>query len=301
MNKDRELWGIDLGGTKVEGVVINPQQSTEPLCRIRVDTQASNGYEHILCQVTHLFELMQGELGRSPDVIGVGHPGVVDPATALLKNSNTVCMNGKPLNKDLSKALGVEVKTANDANCFALAEALLGAGKGKETVFGVIMGTGVGGGVVVQGKALYGKQGIGGEWGHTYISDEGNRCYCGKTGCIETFISGPALQSYYKDLTGKDRNLADIVHRAEVNKEKEAIATLDRLIKFFGKAISQIINILDPHIIVLGGGVSNVSALYTRGIEEAKKHVFNSAPQIEIVRHKLGDSAGVFGAAMLAA
>ncbi len=294
-----KIWGIDLGGTKAEGVVLESIDNPNPICRTRVDTQASNGYETILKQLQHLVSLMSEQVGERPKAIGIGHPGSIDPKTELLRNSNTQCMNGKPLKKDLEKVLDLRIETANDANCFALAEAKLGAGKGCKVVFGVIMGTGVGGGIVINGEVHNGLQGLGGEWGHTIITDETPQCYCGKKGCIEMVISGPALQEYYKTLSGDALRLAEIVYQAELGKDKAAVATVERLMDYFGKAMSQIVNFLDPDKIVIGGGVSNINQLYTDGLEAAKKHIFHENPRVEVVRHKLGDSAGVFGAAML--
>ena len=176
-------WGIDLGGTKIEGVVLEAGQ-TEPLCRIRIATEAEKGYQHIVGQMQRLVEQMKAQTGLAPAAVGSGTPGVLDPQTQTLKNSNTLCLNGQPLKADLEKSLGLPVELANDANCFALAEARLGAGKGAETVFGIIMGTGVGGGVVVRERVLYGCQGIAGEWGHNVLDSEGPECYCGKRGCV---------------------------------------------------------------------------------------------------------------------
>lgn len=292
-------WGIDLGGTKIEGAVVPSASDTEVLCRLRVDTEADQGYEHIVDQVGVLVERMEEVAGPRPSRIGIGHPGVVDPTTQLLKNSNTQCMNGKPIKADLERKLGVKVEMMNDANCFALAEALLGAGKGGSVVFGVIMGTGVGGGIVIDGKALYGAQGIAGEWGHNVLDPEGPQCYCGKRGCVETLLSGPSLQRYYSEKWGEHVSMPEIMRRYERGGDPHAIETVDRLVTNFGKAIAYIINILDPHYVVLGGGLSNIPLLYTRGIEEAAKSVFNNRFETKIVKHKLGDSAGVFGAAML--
>ena len=294
-------WGIDLGGTKMEGVVLASAEAPEPLCRIRIPTEADGGYQHILSRVRHLVDRMQAETKAAPTCIGFGTPGVLDPKSQTLKNSSTLCYRGEPLKADLERLLGVPAVLANDANCFALAEARLGAGRGAETVFGVIMGTGVGGGVVVDGRALFGGQGIAGEWGHNCLDAEGPECYCGRRGCVETFLSGPALERYYHERCGQERPLRDIALRQSRGSDPYAEATVKRLVAYFGRAIATVINILDPHVIVLGGGVSNVDLLYTAGVEEASRHVFNDAMQTRIVRHALGDSGGVFGAAMLTA
>ena len=290
-------WGIDLGGTKIEGVIM-PVDSSEPIYRARIDTEADRGYEHIVDRIATLVAQIEEASGiKRPDVIGVGTPGAEEPSTGLMKNCNTTCLNGKPLPADIATALGTKVIVANDANCFALAEATLGAAKGAETVFGVIMGTGVGGGIVVRGKVLNGAQGIAGEWGHNVLIPNGEMCYCGKRGCVEMVISGPRLQKFYKALSGEHRTLKEIVQR--VDTDSHAQATIDRLIDYFGKAISVVINILDPEVIVLGGGVGNVATLYTDGARSAEEYVFNTQMRTKIVPPQLGDSAGVFGAAML--
>lgn len=293
-------WGIDLGGTKIEGVVLEAGE-TEPRCRIRIATEAEKGYQHIVGQMHRLLEQMKVQTGLQPAAVGIGTPGVLDPQTQTLKNSNTLCLNGQPLKADLEKALGIPAELANDANCFALAEARLGAGKGAETVFGIILGTGVGGGVVVRERVLYGCQGIAGEWGHNVLDGEGPPCYCGKRGCVEKFLAGPALQEYYTSLSGKNWTLAEIVRSCEGGSDVHARATVQRLVAYFGKAIAYLINILDPHVIVLGGGVSNVDLLYSEGVRAAMPYVFNNRLETKVVKNQLGDSAGVFGAAMLVA
>lgn len=292
------FWGIDLGGTKLEGTILSSLHETQPIARRRIPTEAAQGYEHILQRIKLLVTGLREETGLAPSVVGVGHPGMLDPVTNCLKNSNTQCLNGRPLKLDLERELGVEVRCANDANCFALAEALLGAGRGAETVFGVIMGTGVGGGVVVRGSVLGGAQGLGGEWGHNVLIPWGPPCYCGKNGCVETILSGPALESYYATQSGNHLTL-EAIRGAASQGDAHAQATLERLYFWFGRAIGVVVNILDPHVVVLGGGVSNVPELYTRGLEQLGKTIFNDQMHTRIVRNELGDSAGVFGAAML--
>jgi len=301
----KTLWGIDLGGTKIEGVVLNPDVPSKSLCRLRIDTQAQGGYAHILERIALLAQQMSAQMdGERPKIIGMGTPGTIDPTSGKLKNSNTVCLNGEPLKADIEQRLGISVRMANDANCFALAEARLGAAKpesptDEHVVFGVIMGTGVGGGLVVNGRVIAGCQGIAGEWGHNVIDPEGEKCYCGKIGCVETVISGPALEKFYKNLSGESRSLKEISERAASGNDSFAEKTLTRLTSYFGKAIAAVINILDPHVIVLGGGVGNIELLYTQGMLQAREHVFNNRFETKIVRPMLGDSAGVFGAAML--
>lgn len=297
------IWGIDLGGTKIEGIVVDADNQYATIARLRVPTEQDQGYEHIISQITKLISLISEETGLSPTKIGIGTPGAIDPQSRSLKNSNTKPLLGMPLRDDLERSLGVPLVMANDANCFALAEAKLGIVAEKipdaKVVFGVIMGTGVGGGVVVNGKVLNGLQGIGGEWGHNFLDESGGLCYCGRIGCVETVLSGPFLQKYYESISGESRHLKEIVERAHAGVDSHATATLDRLIEFFGKGLGVIINILDPDAIVIGGGVGNIPDLYTRGAEEVEKYVFNQKMFTPILQPKLGDSAGVFGAAML--
>lgn len=292
-------WGIDLGGTKIEGVVL-PDGSSEPICRLRVPTEQAKGYAHIVDQIALLVSKMEAEVGdQRPPIIGMGTPGIVDPETRSMKNANTVCLIGQPLLEDVEAALGARVVAANDANCFALAEATLGAGRGYPTVFGVIMGTGVGGGLVVNGQVLSGLQGIAGEWGHNVVDPNGPDCYCGRRGCVETMISGPALERLYASKSGTRRELREIVSRGRDETDPAAKETLDHLFHWFGRSLAQVINIFDPHAVVLGGGVGNVAELTTRGRDELAKHVFNNRLTTPLLRPQLGDSAGVFGAAML--
>ena len=207
MSEIGPLWGIDLGGTKIEGVILSERENPEPLKRLRIPTEAKKGYDHIIQQVARLVEVLTAETGIKPQSLGIGTPGVLDPTTRTMKNCNTTCLNGQPLKRDLELALGISVRMANDANCFAIAETLLGAVKEKapdaKTVFGVIMGTGVGGGLVVNGEMVKGRHGIAGEWGHVYLDRSGGTCYCGKKGCVETLISGPALEKYYHKISGE--------------------------------------------------------------------------------------------------
>lgn len=305
----KTYWGIDLGGTKIEGVVLSAPSPDAVLVRKRVDTEAHLGYEHILGQIGKLVDILKAETNCEPEKIGFATPGTFDPVTKTMKGCNTTVLNGMPLPQELSKRLGVQVEIANDANCFALAEATLGVVPDEapdfRCVFGVIMGTGVGGGVVfrgLDGKAivLNGLHGIGGEWGHNILEENGYPCYCGKSGCVEQVFAGPALQRYYKDISGNELKMKDIVERHLAGTDPYATQTIERLLDYFGRAISTLINVLDPDAIVLGGGVGNVDLLYTEGVERIKKYIFNNGiVHTKILRPKLGDSAGVFGAAML--
>ena len=285
-------WGIDLGGTKIEGVVLDGE---DVRARLRIPTEAAQGYDHIIGQIGRLIEMLESEAGPRPARIGIGTPGAADPQSGLMKNCNTTALNGRPLPADLNERLRAEFVVANDANCFALAEAALGAARGASVVFGVIMGTGIGGGVVVDGKVLNGAHGIAGEWGHNVLEPDGEPCYCGRRGCVETVLSGPFLERYYQRLSGVDKRLPEIARE----EDEAARATINRLCAQFGVGLASIVNVLDPHVIVLGGGVGNIDALYSRGRDELAKHVFNPILQTEIKRPTLGDSAGVFGAAML--
>ncbi|MEI6409279.1 MAG: ROK family protein [Bacteroidota bacterium] len=296
------LWGIDLGGTKIECAILESRSNPRVIARQRVPTEAHLGYEHIIGQVQKVIGMLEVETGLKPDSIGIGHPGTLDRNTGAVKNANTTALNGKPFDQDLEKVLGFPVKLANDANCFAVAEAHMGGVpdilSNAEVVFGVILGTGVGGGIVVNGKVLNGRQGIAGEWGHNHLDDSGGPCYCGKIGCVETVISGPGLERYYASLTGEKRHLREIVEKAGSG-DVNATKTLDRLVQYFGNAIAVVINILDPDVIVLGGGVGNIDRLYTDGVDEVRKHLFNTRVDTIFLKPKLGDSAGVFGAALL--
>jgi fructokinase len=299
----QNLWGIDLGGTKIEGVILQSKDKPDVLFRNRVPTEADKGYEHILQQAKRLIDSMIEHIGYKPARIGFGTPGILDPKTGVMKNCNTVAMNGKAMKKDLEELLGVSIEIANDADCFALAETRHGVVKehfpNARVVFGVIMGTGVGGGLVVDGRAIVGLQGIAGEWGHNFLDASGGNCYCGKSGCVEQVISGPALEEYYFRETGNRKPLKDIVALAESKVDPTAQKTMIRLIEFFGRAISVLINIIDPDVIVIGGGVGNIDMLYDRGIDSVKKYVFNTRLDTPIVQPMLGDSAGVIGAAYL--
>ncbi len=297
------LWGIDLGGTKIEVVVMEQLDPEAVLLRHRIATEADQGYEHILNQIAKLVREASDMVGFSPTVIGIGTPGAMDPFTGAMKNSNTTVLNGKAFHPDLEAKLGIPVKMANDANCFALAEAKMGAVKEQvpdaKVVFGIIMGTGVGGGVVFKGEVWGGQHGIGGEWGHNYLDESGGPCYCGKTGCVETVISGTGLQKFYLQKSGEFRKLKEILARHQQEIDPVATETVDRLIHFFGLGVSSIINLLDPHVIVVGGGVGNIDLLYTDGIVSVEKFLFNPKLRTPIIKPSLGDSAGVFGAAAL--
>ena len=292
-------WGIDLGGTKCECVVL---EGDEVLLRHRIPTERAGGYDHMIGQIAKLVAECADKIGQRPTLIGMGTPGARDPQTGLMKNCNTTELNGKPFKEDLERRLGVPVLIANDANCFALAETHLGAVRqlhpDAKVVFGIIMGTGVGSGIVINGRILNGHHGIAGEWGHNVLSPDGPECYCGKRGCVETFISGPALEAWYEAKAKRHLSLAKIV--AATAHDHVAKLTIDRLHLLFGQALANVVNILDPDVIVIGGGVGNVQSLYSVGRETILPFLFNPRFATSIIAPALGDSAGVFGAALLA-
>ena len=294
--------GIDLGGTKIEGLVIDDTGAEK--ARLRIPTPATS-YEEDVKAIADLVAELEHHVGTRCTV-GIAHPGAVSPATGLIKNANSTRLNGRPLKADLERALDREIRLANDANCFAISEASDGAAAGCGIVFGVILGTGVGGGIVIDRQIVTGAQAIAGEWGHTPLplprDDErpGPQCYCGRTGCIETWLSGPRLQDQFAGRTGRQMRATDI---AEAAAQGDAAATAhmkvycDRL----ARALSVIVNILDPHVIVLGGGLSKMAALYQRVPELWKRYVFSEAEFIatKLLPPRYGDSSGVRGAAWL--
>jgi fructokinase len=288
--------GIDLGGTKIEGIVLD--EGGEELFRKRIETEQQKGYGHILDRIKSLHADLTANISGAAHTIGIGTPGAISQRTGLLKNSNTVCLNGQPLKADLERLLGRKLEIQNDANCFAMAEALYGAGKDKNLVFGVIMGTGCGGGIVYKGEVITGPQAIAGEWGHMSIDPAGPQCYCGQRGCVETYISGGGAEARYADQYGEKKRFVEI-EEAYYHGEPQAIDFMKGFFRNFGHSMANLIDILDPDIVVLGGGVSNFKALYSEGIAEVAKHVFSDSLETPIVKNQLGDSAGVMGAALI--
>jgi fructokinase len=288
--------GIDLGGTKIEGIVLDSEM--KEIFRYRVPTSQEQGYEAILQRIGDLYRQLQTKSGVAEHTLGIGTPGAISHHTGRLKNSNTVCLNGRPFQADLEKILGRRFATQNDANCFAMAEALLGAGGGHRVVFGVIMGTGCGGGLVVDGHVLTGRQGICGEWGHMSIDPQGPVCYCGQRGCVETFISGGGLEKRFLEESNEKLDLKEIVERYRCQDDQAQIF-MKRFFRHFGRALANVINILDPDIVVLGGGLSNIDELYTEGVRETAEVIFSDSFETPIVKNQLGDSAGVIGAALI--
>jgi len=290
------LLGVDLGGTKIEGIVLGDDGAE--VARRRVPTERERGYDHIVGRIAALVGEL-GTLAPGCDRVGIGTPGSLSARDGTLKNSNTVCLNGRPLRDDLERALGLEVVMENDANCFALAEVRAGAARGARLAFGVILGTGVGAGIVIDGRVWTGPQHVAGEWGHHRISDDGPPCYCGQRGCVETFLSGPALERAWIAAGGAPQEATAIAARAR-DGDARAAGVLDAWIDRFGRALANVVNVLDPDVVVLGGGLSRVDALYDRGIDAVRGYVFNDELRTRIVPNALGDSAGVIGAAWLA-
>lgn len=283
--------GIDLGGTKIEAVLLDEHLDT--IQRKRIPTPQSD-YHQILNAINSLVvELLENIEDYS---VGICTPGAISKKTGLIKNSNTQCLIGKPLKDDLENRLDKKISMENDANCFAIAESTMGAAKEFNVVFGVIMGTGVGGGIVINGKIHQGRTNIAGEWGHHTLHQNGNNCYCGKHGCVETYISGPALEKRWKELTGKLQNMPEIIQNIENLTAKQ---WKDEFLENFGFGLANVIDILDPDAIVLGGGLSNIDFLYTEGRDSVYSKVFSDLVDTPILKNKLGDSAGVFGAALL--
>ncbi|MBK8349646.1 MAG: ROK family protein [Saprospiraceae bacterium] len=296
------LWGIDLGGTKIEGIILDAKDH-HVISRLRIPTEGDLGYDHVVNQIERMVKMLSNVSKIQPTRIGMGTPGTLDPILGVMKNCNSTSLNGRNLKYDLEVLTGLEFNLSNDANCFAVAETNMGVIRDEmpeaQVVFGVILGTGVGGGLVVGGKVISGRQGIGGEWGHNFLDISGSPCYCGKKGCVETVISGPALQKYYYELSGHHLTMVNIAERYRSGNDSFAESTMQRLFQFFGKAISVVINIVDPDAIVIGGGVGNIDEIYTYGVAEVKKHIFNHRVDTRFYKPKLGDSAGVFGAAFL--
>ena len=287
--------GIDLGGTKIEGILIDEQ--FQVIKRERVPTKREEGYEAILSRIVKLARSIIEDVHDLESPIGICTPGTIESETGLLKNSNTVCLIGKPIQKDMETELGIPVVMENDANCFALAEATIGAAKKYNVVFGVILGTGCGGGITMLRNIHRGANRIAGEWGHHCLVPGGRECYCGNRGCTEAYISGTALEKEWFELSGERSRVTDIIDTGNYKNHPE---WKENFLKNFGRGLANVIDILDPHAIVLGGGLSRIDFLYSEGKESVYKETFSKIVRTPILKNKLGDSAGVFGAAMLA-
>nr|WP_197526051.1 ROK family protein [Gemmatimonas aurantiaca] len=291
--------GIDLGGTKIEGIALATDGAE--LARRRVPTPRS--YVETVAAITALVHQLEAHVGAR-GTVGLGIPGVIVPETGLVKNANSTWLIGEPLARDLERALARAVRTENDANCFALSEATDGAARGADMVFGVIMGTGVGGGIVHAGRVHAGRNLIGGEWGHNGLpwatADEvpGPACYCGRQGCIESWVSGPGVAADHARTTGQRHDAASIMEAA-AHGNAEAIATRTRWIGRMARSLATVINLLDPDVIVLGGGLSNTEGVVVDLVRELPRWVFSDRLVTPVVRHHHGDSSGVRGAAWL--
>lgn len=297
--------GIDLGGTKIEGIILPAQGNI--VKRLRLPTPKGDYWGTLQC-IVELVALLEQELpsdaGSIP--VGIAAPGSLSTLTGCMKNCNSTCLNGKPLRQDLELLLGREVRLANDADCFALSEAIDGAAAGFLNVFGVILGTGVGGGIVVDGQLLSGPNGIAGEWGHNPMPSSGlgdgsleaRDCYCGRKNCIEAHLSGPALAQRYFEQTGQQLPVEAIVKRANEG-QSEALTLMDAYQEGLAAALATVINVLDPQAVVLGGGLSNIDSFYLELPKRWEKYVFSDSCETALLKAKYGDSSGVRGAAWL--
>ena len=292
--------GIDLGGTKTEGILID--DTGKELARNRIKTEKN--YDGTIGGIISIVKNFETDFGDSKSV-GIGMPGCVSTDSALVKNANSIWLNGKPFKKDLEKELHRRVNLENDANCFALSEAVDGAGKGHPVVFGVIIGTGTGGGISINQKVLAGKNNIAGEWGHVGLPNRSDdekkyvkQCYCEKNGCMETYVSGPGFASSFNLKHKTDYDSHAILNEFN-NNETRAIEALENYVDHLARGLSLVCNILDPDIIVLGGGMSNISYIYDHINTSLKKYIFSDTFNTKVVKNVHGDSGGVRGAAWL--
>jgi len=282
--------GIDFGGTKIEGILLD--KNFDVIKRKRVSTPYN--YNSILHTIRDLIFNLKIE-SNDLTTIGIGIPGTYSSKTGIITHSNTPCIIGKHFQKNLEDLIDQKILIENDANCFALSESKMGAGKNFNIVLGIIIGTGVGSGIVIDGKILNGKNNFSGEWGHHSIFPDGKLCYCGRRGCLDQYISGPSLEQNWTELTGKKESLPNIIQNIVGD---EALEWKSNFLKFFGIGMANMINILDPDIIVLGGGISNISFLYDEGIKSINNELSYNT-DTPIVKNQLGDSSGVFGACLL--
>lgn len=289
--------GIDLGGTKTEAILLT--SNGQVLWRQRRPTNRSDGYEAILSIVADLIKEAAAQLPHGINyTVGIGIPGSIDATTNLVRNANSTCLIGNPLKTDIERLIERPVQIRNDADCFTMAECRSGAGRDYGLVFGVIMGTGCGGGISINGAVREGPHRIAGEWGHQSMTPEGAECYCGNRGCVETLISGAGVEEAFYRENGQRLSMNEIVTQARAG-ELRCRKTFDRFLDDFGRCLGGLISILDPDAIVLGGGLSNIDELYSEGIEKVKKYAFHDKLRTPIMKNQLGDSAGVFGAAWI--
>ena len=287
--------GIDLGGTKIEALLLALDDTV--LQRRRIASPAGEGYAAVLASLhTLITETAALIPPGTPCTVGIGIPGSLNPVTGLVQNANSTCLIGHPLKDDVEQLLGRPVGIRNDADCFALAECRLGAGQGYGLVFGVIMGTGCGGGICMDGRLREGPHRIAGEWGHFSVDPAGELCYCGNRGCVETKISGSGVERSFEARYGRKPAMTEIVARAREG-DHECREAFDRFLDDFGRCLGGLISVLDPDAVVLGGGLSSIHELYTIGAERVRQYAFHGDLRTPILRNRLGDSAGVFGAA----
>jgi len=288
--------GVDLGGTKIE-IQLSNDDVLDIISKERVPTEKEKGYEYILNKVCDLIKKYL-ELAGGEATIGIGIPGSPSPKTSLVRNANTESLNGQNFAGDIEKVLGQKVYIANDANCLALSECIVGAGKGLDPVVGIILGTGVGSGVIINGKILVGANGNGGEFGHSTIVQEGIPCWCGKNGCVEKYLAGPGFENSYFEISGTRKTSAEIYADIQ-NEERYALEAKRVYLKHFKVAIGNLVQIIDPEAIILGGGVSNMDFLYDEGKKLIDTFISDPYNEFQLLKNKLGDSSGIFGAALL--
>lgn len=290
--------GIDLGGTKVEGVVLD--DNNKELYRKRFPNGKEGGYENVLSVLKTLYTDLCEFISGAEHTLGLGTPGAMAKESNLLKNSNIECMNGLPFQTDLEKLFNHKLVIENDANCFALAEAVIGAGKGKDLVFGVIMGTGCGGGIVYKGEVIRGLKESAGEWGHSTINFDNGPVWRNSPlkGLVEAYISGTGAQERYAEEFGGNLEMQEIISNYRKG-EQNAVRAMGKFFEYYGVSISNIIKFMDPDAIVLGGGLSNVDEIYTEGPQYVEKYCLNQELYTPVLKNEYGDSAGVFGAALV--
>lgn len=291
--------GIDLGGTKTESVLLDPGDAL--LFRERRGTPLAQGYHAVIAQVADMVRAARRHLPSAAGcTVGIGIPGSVDAVSGLVRNANSVCLIGRPFPADLERILGGPVRVGNDADCFTLAECRKGAGVGHRMVFGVIMGTGCGGGICLDGSVREGPHRICGEWGHMSVDPQGAPCYCGNRGCVETKISGSGVEAAFASRHGESLRMDQIVAGAREG-EPRCRAAMNAFLDDFGRSLAGVISLLDPDAVVLGGGLSNITELYEAGLERVRHYAFHDDLRTPILKNMLGDSAGVFGAAWIGA
>jgi len=296
---DKYKIGIDLGGTKIESILLDPCDHELFRKRISTPSNTSNNYYSIIRSIQHLLSDTVRQLPESCEyTIGIGIPGTINKHTQLVQNANTTCLIGKPFQSDLEKLFVRKIGMENDANCFTIAESLSGIAKNHDFVFGIIMGTGCGGGISINGRIHTGKHDIAGEWGHFSVDPNGSKCYCGNLGCIETKISGKGVESTFSQTYGRALSMKDIVEGyREDNPQCKTV--FEQFLDDFGRCLGGLISVIDPDAVVLGGGLSNIPELYDKGYSRVKHYAFHQSLETPLLKNQLGDSAGVIGAAWI--